>query len=733
MNNPKISVIIPVYNVEKYLAQCLDSVVNQTFKDIEIICINDGSTDGSLNILQKYASNDDRIIIINKENRGVSAARNDGLERVAGDYIMFFDSDDYYCDGSAFEIAYNSILETHSDIGIFGYYNLSDSGLYIDCFYSKFKEAYPKVGANNYFDYPIFVHDKIFKTSFLREHNIKFDTDIKNAEDFLFSLMCYFNSPKYTIINKCLYVYRENRPNSATNNYINCINNDAQAFIALYELPEFKKQSLDFQLKIANRFMNAALWYIGKFDNSLKLIQDSKILLNFMEAHYPIKQLQCLYSYKKLKNYKLKFLLHNIFSIRNSFNKTDKTCTVLGVQFKFKKSVKKIPRNITEGQQFIKNVFSTLYNSNCDVKIEPLFKNAESRALVFCFDNNYAKYFGVALKSLIEHSCPTTFYDIVIFSDDLSERNEVLLKNMLPQNFSIRIFNITSIFNIDNSKELKMGRYWSISAYYRLFIPLLMKTYRRVLYCDSDIVFNNSIDELFDIPFDNKLMMAITDSVTPMIAISDTERQRYAHMKNILGLKNPECYVNSGVFVINNEDINIQNYLDRVLAALDITGLMYPDQDILNVVFEDNIKYLPWKYNFEWHIPIFCKNDTRLFFGKFRQEYVEGYNNPSILHFTSYLKPWSAPNELFADIFWKYARQTPFYEEIIYENTIGNNFIKETKYTLTNLNMKRRIYFNYYRSKILSYLTFGKIREHYKSKRLKLKNRIRNIRHYSKL
>ena len=92
---PKISVIIPVYNVEKYLRECLDSLLNQTFKDIEIICVNDGSTDGSLNILNEYASKDSRFIIINQNNQGLSAARNNGLNVAKGDYVAFLDSDDY--------------------------------------------------------------------------------------------------------------------------------------------------------------------------------------------------------------------------------------------------------------------------------------------------------------------------------------------------------------------------------------------------------------------------------------------------------------------------------------------------------------------------------------------------------------------------------------------------------------------------------------------------------------
>ena len=91
----EVSIIVPVYNVEKYLSFCLDSLVNQTFKDIEIICVNDGSTDNSAEVLEHYAGFDKRIKIINKENGGLSSARNAGLDIASGEYIYFLDGDDY--------------------------------------------------------------------------------------------------------------------------------------------------------------------------------------------------------------------------------------------------------------------------------------------------------------------------------------------------------------------------------------------------------------------------------------------------------------------------------------------------------------------------------------------------------------------------------------------------------------------------------------------------------------
>jgi glycosyltransferase involved in cell wall biosynthesis len=117
---PKISVIIPVYNVEKYLRECLDSVVNQTIKDIEIICVNDGSTDGSLDILNEYCSNDDRFVIINQENQGLSVARNNGLNSASGDYVAFIDSDDYLLNNDYFEKLYNACEKYSADIAVAG-------------------------------------------------------------------------------------------------------------------------------------------------------------------------------------------------------------------------------------------------------------------------------------------------------------------------------------------------------------------------------------------------------------------------------------------------------------------------------------------------------------------------------------------------------------------------------------------------------------------------------------
>lgn len=121
-----ISVIIPVYNVEDYLAQCLDSICNQSFKDIEIICVNDGSTDRSPEILNQYALKDERISIINQHNQGLAATRNNGLKIAKGEYIYFIDSDDYL-ELDALERLHDNIVLNDSDMVLFKFQTVDDS------------------------------------------------------------------------------------------------------------------------------------------------------------------------------------------------------------------------------------------------------------------------------------------------------------------------------------------------------------------------------------------------------------------------------------------------------------------------------------------------------------------------------------------------------------------------------------------------------------------------------
>ncbi|MCI5737767.1 MAG: glycosyltransferase [Methanobrevibacter ruminantium] len=189
----KVSVIIPVYNVENYLAECLDSIVNQTLKDIEIICINDGSTDNSLEILETYAKNDNRIKVCTQENSGLSASRNHGIRLSRGEFIYFIDSDDIL-ELNALEALYNMSNALDLDILIFKLINFDDgthekytSDYYEMSFLKPFAGRifnYNKVG-ERILDVAVSIPGKFFKKSLI--FSMKFPEGLIFEDNYFFA------------------------------------------------------------------------------------------------------------------------------------------------------------------------------------------------------------------------------------------------------------------------------------------------------------------------------------------------------------------------------------------------------------------------------------------------------------------------------------------------------------------------------------------------------------------
>jgi len=169
----KISIIVPVYNTEKYLDKCINSLINQTLKDIEIIFVNDGSTDNSRNIIEKYLT-DKRIILIDKENGGQASARNLGIKKSNGIYIMFIDSDDYVNEDMCEKI-YNIASSGNYDIVSVDYFNTTDR---IDSYKKTFDFSSRKISALEYLFSGVGPCNKMFKASFLKENNFSFPENI---------------------------------------------------------------------------------------------------------------------------------------------------------------------------------------------------------------------------------------------------------------------------------------------------------------------------------------------------------------------------------------------------------------------------------------------------------------------------------------------------------------------------------------------------------------------------
>ena len=214
-----LSIIIPAYNVEQFLPQCLDSVFNQDCSDFEVICINDGSTDGTQDILEHYAANHANLKVLSHPNQGMSASRNRGLEVAKGEYVLFVDADDWLCDGA---LARLSAKLNGEDVVCFNAKKyIEQTREYQD---NKLPAVDGIVSGWKYFNQtrltPTTIHfvciwQRAYRRAFLEEHQLCFEETVRRAEDDLFTTMVMYHAETVKVMDECLYVYRV-RPQSIT-------------------------------------------------------------------------------------------------------------------------------------------------------------------------------------------------------------------------------------------------------------------------------------------------------------------------------------------------------------------------------------------------------------------------------------------------------------------------------------------------------------------------------------
>ena len=209
-NKPKVSIIVPCYKVEKYLRRSMDSLVNQTLDNVEIICINDGSPDNCLSILKEYQEKykEKNIVIIDKQNEGVWKGRFDGIEKATGEYITFTDSDDYVSTDYA-EKLYTAAKEKQSDILVCGFYRVdADNGHVYSTEMTKFADKHidMKINPEDILTINTALWNKLYKAEVLKKLK-NLEKPPKILDDMMFLLLAYLNTQKIDFISDPLYYY----------------------------------------------------------------------------------------------------------------------------------------------------------------------------------------------------------------------------------------------------------------------------------------------------------------------------------------------------------------------------------------------------------------------------------------------------------------------------------------------------------------------------------------------
>lgn len=312
MQKDLVSIIVPVYNVEKYLKQCIDSIINQTYINTEIILIDDGSTDNSGKICDDYAKKDNRIKVIHKKNEGISATRNRGIDEAYGEYISFVDSDDYI-DKDMISILCEDIENNNADIAVCDYYVQEDTKqikkIKKDDIHNV-KTLLPSEALKKCFqkEFEFYLWNKMFKKTLF--NGIKFPNG-KNSEERYTLPKLIDNSKKIIFDSEKLYYYRIRKDSIIhSNDKINCDALDADNYLVQYieknhkEIEnEAKKSLINTNLAIYNKI------YLNK-KNDLKTIQ---LICNNIKKNYTK-------SIKKSENAKFNIKIVLFLKMRKVYN-----------------------------------------------------------------------------------------------------------------------------------------------------------------------------------------------------------------------------------------------------------------------------------------------------------------------------------------------------------------------------------------------------------------------------
>lgn len=313
--NKKISVILPVYNSQDYIQDTIKSVLKQTYKNFELIVVNDGSTDNTHSICEKLSQKDKRIKYFSKENGGVSDTRNFALIHASGEYVTFIDSDDLY-EKDYLEVLIMNIEKYNADLITCAYKTLSNNSKIIDCCEEfldcNFKDYIEKLQPNFLFNQ---LWNKMFKMNIIRKNNLSFDTALDLGEDYKFNLEYIMLSNKQIYINESLYNYR------ITTNGLGFKYRKNSSEIKFYLLKKLEDIYIENNYDMNYIYKNYLIQYIAYFSNIVDVKNDDSKKIKLKRIENVIKSLEYRDKIKIIKyNSNLKFnFICNILLVKNKY------------------------------------------------------------------------------------------------------------------------------------------------------------------------------------------------------------------------------------------------------------------------------------------------------------------------------------------------------------------------------------------------------------------------------
>lgn len=284
--------------------------------------------------------------------------------------------------------------------------------------------------------------------------------------------------------------------------------------------------------------------------------------------------------------------------------------------------------------------------------------------VVFAADDNYVPQLTTTVYSAMKNADPHYFYDVTVLQRNIAWDKQERLRGFFKQfpNMNLRFTNVDrELAGYDLSTN---NAHISVETYYRFLIQKVLPFYDKVLYLDSDIIINGDIAKLYNIDLQGKMLGAIRD-IDFLANLNVKHGKRMGYAQTVLKMKNPYDYFQAGVLVLNTKAMREHYTIKQWLTYASNPDFIYNDQDVLNAHCEGNVLYLPW----EWNVVHDCGGRVGNLFVQAPNDIYDAYmksrNDPQIVHYAGFQKPWTDPDCDFASMYWKYARETPFYERLL--------------------------------------------------------------------
>ena len=470
---PKVSVIIPVYNVEDYLRECLDSVVNQTLKEIEIICVDDGSTDKSLDILLEYAKKDNRITVLKQENLHAGVARNAGLAVARGEYLSFLDSDDFF-ELNMHEEMYKKAKEDDADVVVCNAQEYdTKTGKYNVCRFPVSPQLFPdkdcvsaeELGDKLFQANSCLAWNKLLNASFVCSINLKCAAT-KSCNDNVFIYGLLTRAQKIVLYNKVFVNYRVNNPNSLQRSKASSWECVCLAYVALKK----KMQEMDVYEKYRRTFVNKALQSCLYYWSTIEGEAKQKL-------------------YDALQNKYFDLLDIKDYGEDYYYNK---------LQYK----------------QLISMVETTI-------------------PIILSSDNNYAPFMYTTMLSILKNAHKHTFYDFYLMVPSVfsikNEKNIMLLKKQF--NCDIHFIDMKDAFS---DLTMQISHITSPTYYRLLAADLLPRKYDKCIYLDVDICVQQDLSPMLNIDMGGNYVAGVIAAAYCIKSEYNKERLQLSTVSNYI-------------------------------------------------------------------------------------------------------------------------------------------------------------------------------------------------------